>query len=284
MSNLVSCLNGTQISQVVRADSLDDATKMNLLEKIIDWFRGDVQYQALAELFGKIADIKKGEPGQAEESNFQIETDRMHAFAGLRQLALPEYRDQFKYDCCIGKKEGEFGCTVRIGDTVIYEHNNIVGDPHSHERFKLGLGKCGMALEDACRSGDSTSVLDVLQIISHEVRELAAVRVTDAISVVGKDDYMGDDGEADGGATSQTWSEAFTLLMQPLSTGSQAMLLSKLTGDLGEMVMSALRDDGRHLLSSLTTSLATTMERLAEESAAKQDGTKLMFATGNIQG
>ncbi|CAM3987295.1 hypothetical protein BOTU111921_05045 [Bordetella tumbae] len=266
MPNPVSNLNSAQILQVAKATSREEATKMSLLDRIIDWFKSGVQRAELEQMYDKLIEVKGG-AASSHESNFHTENIRLNAFAELRQLALPEHRDQFKYDFFSGDSPETFGCAIRIGGEEIYRNNDISGPSSSHERFELTLGKCGMDLEDAFRNEDTDSIRDVLKAVSGEVRRTAS----------GMDN-------ADIDSTPQPSPEALSLLMRPLSTGAQAMLLSKLTEDLGLGLMVEARDNDRQLLQALTETLTVTMERLAEENAAKQDSTRVIFDLGKIQG
>jgi len=275
MLSPISNLNAVQISQVASADSLDDATKMNLLDKIIDWFKGGVQYNALKQLFDKITDVKE-QAGSSQQKDFYAERDRMEAFAALRNLALPEHRDQFKFQLFRSKEKETFECTIRIGNVDVYKNDNILGRSDSPERFELVLGKYGMDLEDACRRDGSESIFELLKDISDEMLEMASMLDDDNVDVRDEEYDLVDHGDARSDVTTQSKEvagvqftgqgateeeasgnvtqksanenqteaettlqklpEAVKLALQPLSKETQTMLLSKLTGELGSSV------------------------------------------------
>ena len=275
MLSPISNLNAVQISQVASADSLDDATKMNLLDKIIDWFKGGVQYNALKRLFDKITGVKE-QAGSSQQKDFYAEKDRMETFAALRNLALPEHRDQFKFQLVRSKEKETFECTIRIGNVDVYKNDNILGRSDSPERFELVLGRCGMDLEDACRRDDSESIFALLKEISDEMLEMASMPDDDNVDVRDEEYDLVDHGDARSDVTTQSKEvadaqftgqggteeeasgnvtqksanenqteaettlqklpEAVKLALQPLSEETQTMLLSKLTGELGSSV------------------------------------------------
>lgn len=96
-----SSLNSSLLHRVIKAETLEAATKIeslvDLLRHIVDWFRGGVQRQAAENLFTLISDIN--------QNKAYSDIDRIDNFVALKELALPEYQDNFTLEI----KNNRFG-------------------------------------------------------------------------------------------------------------------------------------------------------------------------------
>jgi hypothetical protein len=76
--------NESRLERVLTAKTLDDASKMGLLDSVIDWFRGGVKYEAIQSLYQQIAQPSELTPAQVAQR-----------FAALRQLVVEPQQSKF---------------------------------------------------------------------------------------------------------------------------------------------------------------------------------------------
>ncbi|WP_440866515.1 hypothetical protein [Symbiopectobacterium purcellii] len=123
-------MNDSKLHQVLNANSLEEATKINnlsdFIDKIIDWFKGGVKHQAIKNLFFSIQDIKN-------KDEINPESNRLKKFMELRSLANPEHQGKFTLE--IGEKDvnTDWGYKLKIDGLTLYECDKVFEKTHSYE-------------------------------------------------------------------------------------------------------------------------------------------------------
>ncbi|HGJ5863626.1 MAG TPA: hypothetical protein ACHBZ9_00320 [Arsenophonus nasoniae] len=123
-------MNESKLHQVLTANTLEEATKINnlsdFIDKIIDWFKGGVKHQTIKNLFFSIQDIKN-------EDKINPESNRLEKFIELRSLVNPEHQSKFTLE--IGEKDvnNDWGYKLKIDGLTLYECDKVFEKTHSYE-------------------------------------------------------------------------------------------------------------------------------------------------------
>lgn len=151
-------LNPSRIDRIVDATNLDDATKMGLFDKIIDWFKGGVKRSAIEQLYNTISEVRG--------SNGTSEHERLQAFMELRSLVVPEHRDKFQFIFSIHKNEtrtDRLECEFIIADKCIHYNHDISNYDDLENKDLFFSERIKIDIEDSFRTKNVKSVLETLQ-------------------------------------------------------------------------------------------------------------------------
>lgn len=239
----ISNLNASRIAHVAQSENLDQATRMGILDKIIDFFRGGVKREAIEMLFNSITLLKSGGPSNNEYedssdlqggdpheagANTISELQRLNLFHELRSLALPEHQDQFRYDLR-ENPSGTIECQISVGDFKIYENNEIHYSCDARETSKILSAKFRMDLEESIKKEDPVMLLKTLNDVSILIRREQSAEFKDSTKPIGADDL-----------------EPFSFkkmdeIFHPLPEDVKNILFSKATGDFGNRIRGILK-------------------------------------------
>lgn len=119
--------NESRLEKIVKAKTLDEATRMGFLDSIVDWFKGGVKREAITELYNSIT-----QPGLHDNSP----GDMLDRFCRLRGMAVDDKQSQFQVDH--GRDErGQWQFSFNVGDTQIYRSERMQNSPdHSYDQFR----------------------------------------------------------------------------------------------------------------------------------------------------
>ncbi|HGJ5857369.1 hypothetical protein QE197_20270 (plasmid) [Arsenophonus nasoniae] len=128
-------LNESKLNQVLTANTLEEATRLNnlydLIDKIIDWFNGGVKHETIKDLFFAIQDIKN-------EDTISPEFNRLEKFIELRKLANPEHQSKFTLEISEKDVNDDWGYKLKIDDFTLYSCDKVFEKTKSYEeRAKL---------------------------------------------------------------------------------------------------------------------------------------------------
>ncbi|MDR5610892.1 MULTISPECIES: hypothetical protein [unclassified Arsenophonus] len=133
--NINLALNESKLNQVLTANTLEEATRLNnlydLIDKIIDWFNGGVKHETIKDLFFAIQDIKN-------EDTISPEFNRLEKFIELRKLANPEHQSKFTLEISEKDVNDDWGYKLKIDDFTLYSCDKVFEKTKSYEeRAKL---------------------------------------------------------------------------------------------------------------------------------------------------
>lgn len=157
-------LNPSRIDRILHANNVDEATKMGLLDKIIDWFQGGVKRNTIEHLYEKIINIK------SNEFKLTSETDRLKDFIELRSFVRPEHRDQFKYNFRVSENGGreKIGCEFLIADAKIYYNTDMSNFSDLENKDLFFTEKMKMDIEDSFRGENTKLAFETLKNLAGE--------------------------------------------------------------------------------------------------------------------
>lgn len=112
--------NESRLERVLTANTLDEAGKMGLLDKILDWFRGGVKLEAIQALYQQVT-----EPGDLTPSQVA------KRFCALRNLAVDQH--QAKFTLALGDNGEQWRMLLSIGGRTIYQTDNRDIDTHFYQ-------------------------------------------------------------------------------------------------------------------------------------------------------
>ncbi|MVW77734.1 hypothetical protein [Bordetella sp. 02P26C-1] len=160
--NDFSLLSVSRIVHIAQSQSIEQARRMRLVDKIIDVLAGGIRREAIESLFDCIASIKVN-PWYHEDDSGRLnnEKERLKKFLQLRSLAPQEHRHQFRFDIW-NHITGAVGCSFHIGDAEIYRNDRIYGIFDEAEIWKLFAQKLRLDLEDAVNTSDTYATLRTL--------------------------------------------------------------------------------------------------------------------------
>lgn len=253
-----SLLNASRISHVAQSTTIEDATQMGLLDRIIDFFRGGTKRDAIETLFNSIAALRYSagfnyqDGTKIEDDNLSgmnlseiSETERLDKFLALRELALPEYRDQFKYDIH-ENKNGTYGCSITIGGVEVYKNSDI-SSFHDKEKIpNLYIEKFRLDVEDSARREDPVPFLKSLNEVGSYIDKMLLAE-PDEIS-------------ANGPEPRQRFSyDKMEEIFQALPDETKEMLFSKGTSAFGNRIRGILNFG----YEALSRAGQTTLEKIS---------------------
>ncbi|CAM4222233.1 hypothetical protein [Bordetella muralis] len=239
----ISILNASRIALIARSEKIEQATQMGFIDRIIDYFKGNVKRDAIKALFDDIAVLKSsgifdankyGVEMDDDEPSIQIgfginEHERLEKFLQLRELALPEYRDQFKFDIH-ENMNGHFGCQLSIGNVEIYRNNDISDFNDLQKLPDFLVQKLRMDIEDSARNEDPVAFLKTLNGIHAFINEQRTAQFgTNHISADDKQEFL---------------YERMREIFNALPDDTKAMLFSKGTSGFGNRIRGILNFGG----------------------------------------
>lgn len=98
----------SRLKHVLTANTLSDASKMGLLDKIVDWCRGGVKRDAIAQLYHQIS-----QPGHLTDAHIA------QRFSALRSLAMEEHQPKFSMD--VNDNGEQWAMSLNIDGHCIYQ-------------------------------------------------------------------------------------------------------------------------------------------------------------------
>lgn len=240
----ISILSASRIARVAQSENLEKATQMGFLDRIIDYFKGGVKREAIQTLFERIAVLKSSGTFDANRYEFEIdddepgavggfglnESDRLETFLQLRDLALPEHKNQFKYDIH-ENKNSTFGCSIKIGSLEIYKTNDIHDFNDQKNIPKFFMEKFRLNIEDSAKNEDPVVLLKTLNEIHTFVNKLWA----DELSVRPKSESPASANDRQE-FSYKKMGEIFSVLPDD----TKSMLFSKATSDFGNRIRDIL--------------------------------------------
>lgn len=106
-------VSAQRIDRIKNADSLEQASKMNILDRLIDTiFRGGAKKEAIRELYSVLCENNSGTPNQ------------MRAFLDMRKLVLPEHRDRLRLEVT-DHADGSCDYTLLLDKQEIYKKEGV---------------------------------------------------------------------------------------------------------------------------------------------------------------
>ncbi|MBW3517305.1 hypothetical protein KO537_21685 [Shewanella sp. NKUCC01_JLK] len=112
--------NESRLERVLTANTLDEAGKMGLLDKILDWFRGGVKLEAIQALYQQVTQPGVLTPSQVAQR-----------FCALRNLAVDQHQTKFKL--ALGDNGEQWRMLLSIGGRTIYQTDNRDIDTHFYQ-------------------------------------------------------------------------------------------------------------------------------------------------------
>lgn len=121
-TNAQLAINDKKINQIFSANTINEATKTksisDIVESIIDWFKGGVKREAIKELFLTIQDVKNTNDSCGE-------LNRLERFIELRNMALPEHYSKFTLEITPKDINQDWGYKLKVGDITLYQCDKV---------------------------------------------------------------------------------------------------------------------------------------------------------------
>ena len=110
---VIQSLNTTRVQRLLNAQSLNEAQRMGMFDKIKDFFRGGVKAEAIRQLYDQVT---------APSAHEAQPLDMLHRFERLRALATDAHQTQFSSALQTGNDEqqGQWTFSFSVGDAPIY--------------------------------------------------------------------------------------------------------------------------------------------------------------------
>jgi hypothetical protein len=116
-----SPLDVSVVTTALNTQSADQAYKqMGFLEKIIDYFRGNIKYKEIDFLIRKVANTDS-----VAIQGKTADTESLVQFQKLSSLAKDEHQDKFSIDFMVDEENGTWGYALKIEQTVIRRANDL---------------------------------------------------------------------------------------------------------------------------------------------------------------
>ena len=103
--------NETRLEKILNARTSGEAERMGWVDRLTDRFQGGVKRQAIRELY---ASINAPAPHESRPA------DVLERFHRLRDLAVPDDREQFAVELAPPNDQGKWGYALLVGDTRIH--------------------------------------------------------------------------------------------------------------------------------------------------------------------
>lgn len=215
-------LNPSRIDRIAAATSIDEATHMGLLDKIIDWFKHGIKRHAIEQLYNTISAVKSDNGTSVHE--------RLQAFMELRHLVEPEHRDKFKFEFFSYEDANHgadrLGCEFAIAGKSIYRNFDISTHEDLEKRDLFFSEQIKINIEDSFRSKNVESALEALkQVIDHHAKVQSQTSQEDTL-------------EADNRLMSKI--KVLTDICRTMPEDTKEMVLSNIYGDFGYRIRSLL--------------------------------------------
>jgi hypothetical protein len=124
--------NASRLDRVLHAQSLDEAQRMGLWDKIKDRFAGGVKAEAVRNLYLSVADPRSD---QAQPTNL------LHRFQRMKSALIEDPAHPFRVTVEGGLPEtGDWSFSIGIGNITLHQQTNLRdGTPYSSVDFKRHL-------------------------------------------------------------------------------------------------------------------------------------------------
>ncbi|MEJ8673887.1 hypothetical protein [Chromobacterium amazonense] len=126
--------NESRIDRIISANTLAEASKMGLWDKIKDYFQGGVKRQAIETLFNSIH-----RPSEQNREPLGM----LEKFERLTELAHPRHQNDFLVDVHAPGKDGKWGYALRIAEHTVYQSGMLADTPETPFN-DFCVGKIGM--------------------------------------------------------------------------------------------------------------------------------------------
>ena len=114
-------LHASVVATAIHTQSVDKAyAQMGFLEKIIDYFRGDVKYSMIKALINEVANA---EPRASQDET--VHTKNLVQFEKLSSLAKDEHRNKFSIELSVDEEKKTWGYALKIEQMVIRQAEDI---------------------------------------------------------------------------------------------------------------------------------------------------------------
>ncbi|WP_440867930.1 hypothetical protein [Symbiopectobacterium purcellii] len=121
-TNAILAINDKKINQIFSTNNLKEATKAesisDIVDLIIDWFKGGVKREAIKELFLAVQNVKNTNDSCSE-------LNRLERFIELRNMALPEYYSKFTLEITPKDINQDWGYKLKVGDLTLYQCDKV---------------------------------------------------------------------------------------------------------------------------------------------------------------